>query len=159
MATMNQEMVFDRLYDKHLKCLNLLGLRPKTIDAYTRAMRRIGKYFDYQIEDLTLDQLLDYFNDLLVSHSWSTVKLDLYGLKYFYSNALNKTWEDIPLVKKPKAVRIPDILNHEQINALLAATKVVSYRVFFLPFTAWACGLVKGSTSPSAISMLATSGY
>jgi glycosyltransferase involved in cell wall biosynthesis len=29
--------------------------------------------------------LLDYFHDLLESHSWSTVKLDLYGLKFFYN--------------------------------------------------------------------------
>jgi hypothetical protein len=81
MATMKQEIYFDSMYDKHVKCLNLLGLRPKTISAYTRALRRVGKYFDYQVDDLSMDQLLGYFNDLLVSHSWSTVKLDLYGLK------------------------------------------------------------------------------
>lgn len=126
-------MTFDRMYDKHVKHLNLLGLRPKTIEAYSRAMRRIGGYFDYQVDNLSQDQLLDYFNDLLESHSWSTVKLDLYGLKYFYDNVLNKSWEDIPLVKKPKATRIPDILSHDQLNLLLAATNSLSYRVFFYP--------------------------
>ncbi|MCG2745046.1 MAG: recombinase, partial [Desulfobacteraceae bacterium] len=30
------------------------------------------------------------------SHSWSSVKLDLYGLKFFYTMVLNKTWDDIP---------------------------------------------------------------
>jgi len=158
MATMAQEITFDRMYDKHVKCLKLLGLRPKTISAYARAMRRIGEYFDYQVEDLSLDQLLDYFNDLLESHSWSTVKLDLYGLKSFYTNVLNKTWEDIPLVRKPKATIIPDILNHDQLNLLLAATKVLSYKVFFLPFTVWGSGLVKGSTLRLATSMPTISG-
>ncbi len=38
-------------------------------------------------------------NELLDSHSWSAVKLDLYGLKLFCTNVLNKTWDDIPLVK------------------------------------------------------------
>jgi len=30
-----------------------------------------------------MQQLTDYFADLLESHSWSTVKHDLYGLRLF----------------------------------------------------------------------------
>jgi integrase/recombinase XerD len=77
---------FDTYYQKHLKCLKLNGLRPKTIDAYTRAIRRIGNYFDCPIDTLSSDQLLDYFHDLLECRSWSAVKLDLYGLKFFYTH-------------------------------------------------------------------------
>ena len=36
---------FERQYQLHLKHLKLKGLQPKTIDAYARGMRRIGKYF------------------------------------------------------------------------------------------------------------------
>jgi hypothetical protein len=39
-------------------------LQPKTIEAYARAIRRVGNYFDPPIDRLTLDQLLEYFNDL-----------------------------------------------------------------------------------------------
>ena len=73
---------FLRQYHKHCKCLKLAGMQPKTIDAYSRAIRRIGNYFDCRIDGLTSDQLLDYFTELLECHSWSTVKLDLYGLKF-----------------------------------------------------------------------------
>jgi len=59
---------------------------------------------------MSTDQLIDYFNDLLTSRPWSAVKLDLYGLKFFYSRVLNRTWEDIPLIKPPKTSRIPDVL-------------------------------------------------
>ena len=97
---------FDKYYRKHLKCLKLSGLQPKTIEAYSRAIRRIGNYFDCQIYKLTTDQLIDYFTDLLENRSWSAVKLDLYGLKFFYTNVLGKTWEDIPLVKPPKTSKI-----------------------------------------------------
>ena len=113
---------FNKYYQKHLKCLKLGGLQPKTIDAYSWAIRRIGNYFDCRIDELTSDQLLDYFNDLLESHSWNTVKLDLYGLKFFTTNVLNKTWADIPLIKPPKTTRIPDILSIGQVHQLFAAT-------------------------------------
>ncbi|HHB76063.1 MAG TPA: hypothetical protein ENK84_05930, partial [Desulfobulbus sp.] len=59
---------------QHLK---LKGLQPKTIEAYSRAIRRIGNYFGGRVDDLNSDQLLEYFTDLLECHSWSTVKLDL----------------------------------------------------------------------------------
>ena len=70
------ETIFNNNYQTHLKHLKLKGLQPKTVDAYARAVRRAGDYFDYQISDLSEAQLTDYFSDLLASHSWSTVKLD-----------------------------------------------------------------------------------
>ena len=133
---------FNKYYEKHGKYLRLKGLQPKTIEAYSRAIRRIGNYFDARIDHLTSDQLLDYFNDLLQSHSWSAVKLDLYGLKFFYTNVLKRTWEDIPLIKPPKGTRIPDILTIEQANQLFSATNKLSYKVFF--FTIYSMGLRLG---------------
>ena len=141
-TNMPNDLKFKKYYQKHLKHLKLNGLQPKTIDAYSRAIRRIGNYFDCRIDNLTSDQLLDYFNELLDAHSWSTVKLDLYGLKFFYTKVLNKTWDDIPLVKPPKTTRIPDILSVEQLHKLFIATRKLSYKVFF--FTIYSMGLRLG---------------
>ena len=55
--TTNTAKHFDRQYQTHLKHLKLKGLQPKTIEAYSRAIRRIGKRFDQQIDDLTERQL------------------------------------------------------------------------------------------------------
>ena len=133
---------FDRLYPTHLKHLKLKGLQPKTIDAYARAIRRVGDYFDHQVETLTEAQLADYFTDLLASHSWSAVKLDLYGLKFFYTHVLRQPWVAPGLVKPPKAQRLPDILTVAEAQRLFQATQVVSYRVFF--FTLYSLGLRLG---------------
>lgn len=133
---------FDRLYQSHLKHLKLKGLQPKTVDAYARAIRRVGAYFDHRIEALTEAQLADYFTDLLASHSWSAVKLDLYGLKFFYTYVLRKPWVAPNLIKPPKAQRLPDILTVDETRRLFAATRVVSYRVFF--FTLYSLGLRLG---------------
>jgi len=59
---------FDRQYQSHLKHLNLKGLQPKTINAYARAIRRIGARFEHRIDCLTEDQLAD-FTELLVTYS------------------------------------------------------------------------------------------
>jgi len=133
---------FKRKYETHLKHLRLKGLQPKTIEAYARAIRRIGAYFDHRIEDLCEQQLTDYFTDLLDSHSWSTVKLDLYGLKFFYTHVLHKPWEHIDLIKPPKAQRLPDIVTVDEAKLLFTATRTLSYRVFY--FTAYSLGLRLG---------------
>jgi site-specific recombinase XerD len=136
------EEKFKHYYESHLKHLKLKGLQPKTIEAYSRAIRRIGGYFDHQIDALTEQQLLDYFTDLLSTHSWSAVKLDLYGLKFFYTHVLRKPWVAIDLVKPPKARRLPDIVTVEEAQRLFAATQTLSYKVFF--FTLYSLGLRLG---------------
>ena len=44
---------FQLHYQRHLQHLKLKGLQPKTIEAYSRAIRRIGERFDYKIDGLT----------------------------------------------------------------------------------------------------------
>ena len=133
---------FDRQYQAHLKHLRLKGLQPKTIDAYARAIRRIGDYFGHQIEALSESQLTDYFSDLIETHSWSAVKLDLYGLKFYYTHVLHKPWVAPNLIKPPRAQRLPDIVTVEEAQRLFAATRTLSYRVFY--FTLYSLGLRLG---------------
>ena len=64
-ATTASKAHFDRQYQTHLKHLKRKGLQPKTIDAYSRAIRRIGARFDHQIDSLTEAQLTDYFSELI----------------------------------------------------------------------------------------------
>ena len=137
--TAESEAHFKRNYETHLKHLKLKGLQPKTIEAYARAIRRIGQYFEHQIDDLTEAQLTDYFADLLESHSWSAVKLDLYGLKFYYTHVLHRPWVHLDLIKPPKSQRLPDIVTVEEAARLFKATHVASYRVFF--FTLYSLGL------------------
>ncbi|WPL15259.1 Tyrosine recombinase XerD [Thiorhodovibrio winogradskyi] len=133
---------FKLQYQTHLKHLRLKGLQPKTIDAYSRGVRRIGKAFDGCIGDLSETQLLDYFTKLLETHSWSAVKLDLYGLKFFYAHVLRKPWVHVDLIKPPRAQRLPDILTVEEVQRAIQATRVLSYQVLF--FTLYSLGLRLG---------------
>ncbi len=40
---------FNKNDQTHLKHLRIKGLQPKTIEAYSRAIRRIGDYFDTRL--------------------------------------------------------------------------------------------------------------
>ena len=104
---------FDSLYAQHLTALKLQGLAPKTIDAYSRAVRRMSRFFDSSLEHLTQKQLKHYFSSLVDSHSWSTVKLDRNGLQFFYLHVLDKQWEWVKIFKPPEVQSLPDVLTQE----------------------------------------------
>lgn len=133
---------FKRNYERHLQHLKLKGLQPKTIDAYSRAIRQAGERFEQQIDDLSAQQLTDYFSERLASHSWSAVKLDHYGLRFYYEHVLAKPWPAPGLVKPPRSQRLPDIVSVGEMQRLIAATRVLSYRVLF--FTIYSLGLRLG---------------
>jgi integrase/recombinase XerD len=140
--TPSSETDFKQNYQTHLKHLKLKGLQPKTVEAYARGIRRLGEYFDYQVHELSEAQLLEYFTDLLETHSWSSVKLDLYALKFFYTYVLHKPWPALNLIKPPKAQRLPDIVTVAEAGQLFTMTHTLSYRVFF--FTLYSLGLRLG---------------
>ena len=139
MKTASTKADFDQRYQTHLKHLKLKGLQPKTIDAYSRAIRHMGDYFDYSIDNLSSAQLTDYFSDLVDSHSWSAVKHDLYGFKFYTQHVLGKPWAMPNFIKPPKTQRLPDIVTVEQAQALFLATRTLSYKVFY--FTVYSMGL------------------
>lgn len=140
--TPSEQQKFDQLYQKHLIALKLQGLRPKTVDAYSRAVRRVSDFFDTCPDTLTHDQLQLYFASLVDSHSWSTVKLDCHGLKFFYRHVLERDWSWVAIAKVPRVQRLPDILTVEEVQRLIMTTTTLSYRVFF--FTVYSMGLRLG---------------
>ena len=128
----SEEKRFADLYERHLKLLKLQGKSKSTIDAYSRAVRRIRGHYDCCPDKLTKEQLENYFGDLVESHSWSTVKIDRLGLMFFWKHVLELDWQWLDIVKPPKVKSIPDILTPTEIERLICATKKLRYRVFLL---------------------------
>jgi len=141
---MNQreQLRFDKLYQQHLTELKLQGMAPKTISAYSRAVRRIAAFFDCCPDHLTSQDLKRYFAALVDSHSWSTVKLDRCGLQFFYYHTLGKQWVWVDIFRPPKIQSLPDVLTIEETWQLINTVRKLRYRVFFL--TVYSMGLRLG---------------
>jgi len=135
---------FNELYQSHLRLLKLQGKSQKTIDAYSRAVRRISEHFDCCPDQLTLEQREEYFSKLVESHSWSTVKIDRNGLQFFWKHVLKRDWQWIKMIKVPKVHSLPDILTVSEVEKLIGATRKLRYRVFLL--ATYSMGLRLGET-------------
>ena len=123
---------FKKLYQRHLRLLKLQGKAQKTIDAYSRSVRRVSEHFDCCPDKLTPEQLETYFGELVDTHSWSTVKIDRNGLQFFWRYVLKRDWQWVNIIKPPKIHTIPDILTPKEIEQIIGKTRKLRYRVFLL---------------------------
>jgi len=130
---------FDTLYRQHLSALRRQGKAASTIDVYARAVRRVTEYWNKCPDSLTLRQLETYFNDLVQSHSWSTVKVDRCGLQFFYQHVLQRDWDWVAIVKPPRKTTLPDLLTRDEIQTLINGTRELRYQTFIL--AAYSMGL------------------
>lgn len=140
----SEQKRFDELYREHLRALKLQGMSDNTIDAYSRAVRRISAWFDCCPDRLEPEQLAGYFSELVESHSWSTVKLDRCGLQFFYRHVLDRDWQWVEMIRAPRIRALPDILSVAEIERLIGAARKLRYRVFVL--TTYSMGLRLGET-------------
>lgn len=127
-----QQKRFDSLYRKHLSALKRQGKSESTIDVYSRAVRRIGDYFDCPPDTLNQTQLEGYFESLVNTHSWSTVKVDRNGLQFFYKHVLKREWQWLEIIKPPQKKRLPDVLTLKEIERLINGTRELRYQTFIL---------------------------
>ena len=84
---------FNELYQRHLRLLKLQGMAEKTIDGYSRGVRRTTEYFNCCPDQLTLEQREEYFSALVEFFFWRTVKIDRNGLQFFWKHVLNRDWQ------------------------------------------------------------------
>jgi site-specific recombinase XerD len=134
-----QQCHFNHLYQQHLNALKRQGKSDSTIDLYARPLRRIVTFFDRCPDTLTEQDLNAYFDALIVSHSWSTVKTDRNGLQFFYKYVLRIQWRWIDIVKPPQTKTLPDILTQGEISHIIQATHQARYQAYI--FTTYSLGL------------------
>lgn len=137
-----QQKRYDSLYRKHVSALRRQGKAPSTIDVYSRAVRRVCEYFDCPPDTLTQEQLEGYFESLVSTHSWSTVKVDRNGLQFFYQHVLKRQWQWVEIVRPPQVKTLPDVLTLRELERLLNGTRELRYQTFIL--TCFSMGLRLG---------------
>lgn len=128
----NEQLRFDKLYQKHLTALRLQDMADTTRDIYARAVRRVVTAYDCCPDRITQDQFRDHFVALIESHSWSTVNSDRAGLAFFFKHVLSTDWNWGDIVKPKKVKSLPDVITYAQVAALINATREQRYEAYFL---------------------------
>ena len=122
MTSLRQRMIED---------LQLRGLSPRTQDAYVRAVRLLAEHYDKPPDEITEEELRQYFlylkNDKCASIS--TCRIALCGIKFFYQHSLKRTWPTLDFVRLPQEQKLPTVLSFEEVHQVLTCLRLPHYRV------------------------------
>lgn len=130
----------DQAYEEFRRLLILQGYSKTTVENYSRSLRRLAVWADQcPDERLNKKNFEAYFTELLLTHSWSTIKCDRNGFAHYWKLVLGQDWQWVNIVKPPKVKHLPDILTADDINKLLRCVKVTRYRVYL--YTVYTLGL------------------
>ncbi len=133
-----------RLRERMLEDLQLRGLSEKTQDAYLRAVRQLAEHYSKPPDDITEEELRQYFLYLknVKRASPSTCRVALNGIKFFYQRTLQRERSMLDLVRIPREQKLPVVLSFEEVRRVLGCLHRARYRVCLS--TIYTCGLRLG---------------
>jgi site-specific recombinase XerD len=132
MTTLRQKMIED---------MQLHSFAERTQDSYLRVVRQLAAYFNKPPDQITEEELRQYFLYLknVKKASRSTITLALCGIKFFYERTLQREWATLALLRPPQEKKLPVVLSVEEVRQVLERVRRWRYRVCLS--TIYACGL------------------
>jgi len=129
------------LRQKMIEDMQLHSFSERTQDSYLRAVRQLAAYFNKPPDQITEEELRQYFLYLknVKKASRSTITLALCGIKFFYERTLQRQWATLALVRPPREKKLPVVLSVGEVRQVLERVRHWHYRVCLS--TIYACGL------------------
>ena len=116
MTTLRQRMIED---------MQLHSFADRTQDSYLRVVRQLAAYFNKSPDQISEDELRQYFLYLknVKKASRSTITLALCGIKFFYERTLQRQWATLAVLRPPQEKKLPVVLSVEEVRQILARVR------------------------------------
>lgn len=92
-------------------------------------MRRLAGLFNPCPDNLRATDLKTYFAWIVEDYSWSSVKVDLWGLSLVLRQVLGQQMVWVDIIKPPNSSAFPDVPTREEVRRLINSVYRLRYRV------------------------------
>jgi len=118
------------LFTRFKEDLQLKGLSEKTIKMYTRAVKQLTNHYHKSPENISNEELRQYFLYNKNERKWSRVAstISLCGIKYFYTLTLKREWTSLKFIRPEKEKRLPVILSRNEVKTILNRVRFPHHR-------------------------------
>jgi len=101
--------------------LQLAGYSKKTQHSYLMAVRGLAKHYRRSPDGLNEDEVRAFFLHLINERKAapSTVRIYLYGIKFFFTKTLLRQWAFLDLVRPAKSKKLPVVLSQAEVRTIL----------------------------------------
>ena len=129
------------LRKKMIDDLQLAGMSESTQQEYVRAVRQLAEHYMKSPEEIGEEEIRQYFLYVKNVKKWArpTCTIAICGIKFFWEHTLQRDWTTIGLVRPAREKKVPVILTHEEVSAIIGEVKFLRYRVCL--GTIYSCGL------------------
>jgi site-specific recombinase XerD len=121
--------------------MQLRGYADRTQSSYLRAVRQLTNYWHLPPEEISEQQVRDYFLYCKNEAGWSaaTMRIAYSGIKFFYTITLPMDWETIRLMKIKRLSTPPTVLGIDEVRLILKTARTPQAKAFLT--TVYSCGL------------------
>ena len=129
------------LYQRMTEDLHLTGKAPRTVSGYLRAVRQLTDYCQTTPDQITEQQLRQFFRHLKNERhfAYGSLRVALSGVKFFYSVTCLRDWDVLSLLKLKNVSTLPEVLTRQQVRQIINATTTQRMNTFF--WTVYSLGL------------------
>ncbi len=130
-----------KLRERMLQDMQLRGFSERTQECYVRAVRLLAQHYNKPPDQITEEELRLYFLHVKNILKWkrATMTISLCGIKFFFTQTLDKIWTTLDIVRPKPEKRLPVILTRDEISRVLSHVRFQSYRTCLLVI--YSCGL------------------
>jgi site-specific recombinase XerD len=124
-----------------LQDLQLHGYAAPSQKAYTRAVRQLWEFVKVPPEQITEQQVREYFLYRKNTSRWSacSMRIAYSGVKFFFQNTLKRDWHTLKLVRAETERKLPVVLSKEEVRRILQSFRTPQNRAYFT--VVYGCGL------------------
>src|SRR6185503_10499959 len=119
------------LRQKMIEDMELRGLSARTQETYVRVVRQLAEYYDKSPDQLSEEELRQYFlylkNEQQASRSRCMQTLS--AMKFLYQQTLQREWPILNFIRPAREKKLPVILSQEEVRRILGCLRRAHYRV------------------------------
>lgn len=129
------------LRQKMIEDMKLRRLSPRTIHVYTYNVEKFSCYFKKSPANLTSNDIRQYILYLTDKKKAAplTINQVLNSIRFLWVHTLKREWDFKQSIKYKVPLKLPDILNRDEVTKLYSVIDKIKYRVAFL--LCYSCGL------------------
>jgi integrase/recombinase XerD len=123
------------------KAMQVNGMGESTREAYLRSMRMLVEHYDKMSDQITEEELLDYFIYRQNVTAWSpaTMRICYSGVKFFFKHVLKRDWHLLAIAQARRERRLPAVLSRDEVKKIFSLVRPFHNYAYLA--TVYSCGL------------------